>query len=158
MFVLSMKLKKKRVFSFLTITVLLLVLVGSTVAYAKGRKEDAGKALKTADVSNNEKRLAFIKSLGWDVDKEPIEISEVIIPPVFDETYESYNNLQKRDGYDLTRLMGKRVKRYSYDIKNYPGGQKRVRINLLVYDGKLVGGDVSSQEQGGFMHGFTMEQ
>lgn len=114
-----------------------------------------GKIKKNA--KNEEERLAFIKAFGWEVDPQAAEILEVIIPKEFDEVYTSYNTLQKLQGFDLEKFAGKRVKRYSYVITNYPGAEGEIRINLLIYKNKVIGGDVSSMDAQGFMHGFTME-
>ena len=110
---------------------------------------------KKASAKTNEQRLAFLKSYGWEVEEEAAEIMEVIIPKEFDSVYTSYNSMQKKQGYDLEKLAGKRCKRYSYVVLNYPGASGEVRINLLVKDGKVVGGDVCSLEPLGFMHGFA---
>ena len=42
-------------------------------------------------------------------------------------------------------------------MKNYPGYENKdgvIRANILVYDGRVIGGDVCSVELDGFMHGF----
>jgi hypothetical protein len=101
-----------------------------------------------------EDRIAFIKSYGWKVSDEPPEISEVTIPREFDAVYTRYNLIQKAQGLDLWDYSGCKVKRYTYKILNYPTGEEGVLINLLVYDGKIIGGDVMSPRIDGFMHGF----
>ena len=111
-------------------------------------------ALNKAD--KNENRVNFLKNLGWEVEEEPIEIEEVLIPKEFDAVFQRYNELQIQQGFDLTKQQGKRVKRYSYAITNYPGQKEAVRANLLVYKNKLIGGDVCSNQLDGFMHGLVM--
>lgn len=111
---------------------------------------------KNPTVKSADQRAAFIASFGWEVEEEPVEMMEVVIPAQFDEVYEKYNYLQKQQGYDLEKFQSKRCKRYSYDVLNYPGGIENVRVNLLIYKNKVVGGDVSSTELGGFMHGFDI--
>lgn len=105
------------------------------------------------DVSTNAKRVNFLKSLGWAVSGEPIEVIEVVIPTQFDEVYNKYNTIQRAQGYDLTQYKGARAKRWSYEIRNYPGGGTGVRANLLEYNGILIGGDISSVAINGFMRG-----
>jgi len=107
--------------------------------------------------SSAAERLAFVSQFGWEVEEDPAEITEVIVPSEFDEVYENYNAIQKAQNLDLTPYSGKRVKRWTYAVKNYPGYEARpnvVQINLLVYEGMVVGGDVCSLEVGGFIHGF----
>ncbi|MDR2933262.1 MAG: DUF4830 domain-containing protein [Oscillospiraceae bacterium] len=106
----------------------------------------------------NEDRLDFIKSFGWEIEEEPSEIMEVIIPAEFDDVYDNYNAIQKKQGMDLKSLAGKRCKRYSYVVTNYPGTDQAVRVNLLVYKNKIVGGDVCSLDANGFIHGFNAPQ
>lgn len=106
-----------------------------------------------------EERIAFLSQYGWNVSPDPLEVSEVLIPEEFDETYEGYNELQKaQNELDLSKYAGKRVKRWTYEITNYPGYENSpglIRANLLVYDGLVIGGDVCSVELSGFMHGFS---
>ena len=45
-------------------------------------------------------------------------------------------------------------------MKNYPGYENKdgvVRANLLVYEGRVIGGDVCSVELDGFMQGFEKQ-
>ena len=67
---------------------------------------------------------------------------DVLIPEHFDEAYESYNALQKQQGYDLEKYKGKKVKRYRYRILNYPE-RKNAAATLLVYKGEILGGDIT---------------
>lgn len=119
-------------------------------------KETAVKSveIKKAKAKTNEQRVAFAQAFGWEVKLDATEVMEVVIPQNFDEVYSQYNSIQKMQGCDLEPLSGKRCKRYSYEIINYPGEAEDVRINILVYKNKVVGGDVCSLRLGGFMHGF----
>ena len=99
-------------------------------------------------------RLAFIDQFGWKVKEDPVEIAEVIVPETFDEVYEKYNTLQIEQGLDLTPYQGKRVKRWTYEVTNYPDYDGTVYISLLVYKDKVIGGDVCSADVNGFVHGF----
>ena len=102
----------------------------------------------------NEQRVAFLAAFGWEVEADPDEVVDVKIPKEFDEVYESYNAVQQTQGCDLKKYAGKRCKRYTYVVTNYPGQADNVRANLLVAGGKIIGGDVCSLELNGFMHGF----
>ena len=111
---------------------------------------------KKAVAKTNDARLEFIRSFGWEVDVEPAEVVEVIIPKEFDDVYKEYNSMQKLQGLNLESYAGKRCKRYSYNITNHPRQGENVRCNLLMSGNKIVGGDVCSIEPGGFMHGLNM--
>jgi len=104
-----------------------------------------------------QERAAFLSQFGWEAGEDPLEVSEVIIPAEFDETYAKYNEIQKAQNMDLSNYAGKRVKRWTYEIRNYPGYEGKpgvVQANLLIEKGVVVGGDVCSLELGGFLHGF----
>lgn len=101
-------------------------------------------------------RLTFIRSFGWEIDLESEQRDTVIIPEIFDEVYEKYNEIQVAQGLDLRYLVGREVERYCYAVQNHPSGEKNVAITLLIYKGKVVAGDVASPRLDGFMHGFNM--
>ena len=124
-----------------------------TVAEKAG--QSIPKQLLTA--RSNQDRIKFIAHFGWEVQEEPCEIMEVLIPQKFDEVYEQYNEMQKQQGFNLEKQRGKRAKRYSYIILNYPDYADEVRINILISGTKVVGGDVCSTRLDGFMHGFYKE-
>ena len=85
-----------------------------------------------------------------------IAVEELIIPEQFDETYSQYLELQASQGFDLTDYCGKRVKRYTYEITNYPTGESGIQAGLLVYKSTVIGGDVLSAQLGGFIPGLEM--
>ena len=120
----------------------------------------------SADVLNNsvdtaakttEQQVSLLQSFGYEVEPQPILIEEVIIPSEFDEQYTAYNNYQKMSGFDLTKYKGSRAKKYTYCVTNYPDNPKGVVANILVYNGKAIGGDISSTTLNGFVHGFVKE-
>ena len=73
-----------------------------------------------------------------------------------DESYQEYLALQSDQGFDLQKYAGKRVKRYTYEIFNYPSGEAGVQANLLICKNTVVGGEVLSPRLDGFLHGLTM--
>ena len=109
------------------------------------------------NITDSSQILTFISTFGWEVDEEPDEVREVIIPAEFDDVYNNYNAIQLKQGYDLQKYAGERVKRWTYTIKNYPESvdQECIKINILVYKGEVIGGDVCSVRLDGFMHGFS---
>ena len=106
-------------------------------------------------VDSKEDRLEFFAALGWEVDPESESEREVIIPETFDEIFESYNALQKKAGFDLEDYRGKTVKKYTYKILNYPSAEKDdiIKADLLVLDGRVIGGDIYSPRLDGFIMG-----
>lgn len=106
-------------------------------------------------IRSNDDRVAYLNSLGWQVSDQPLATEELLIPATFDESYDSYLALQSDQGFDLTQYCGKRVKRYTYQILNYPGGDEQVQAALLIYKNRVIGGQVQSAS-GSFLHGLTM--
>jgi len=128
---------------------LLFGLPGDNISAAKATVPNP-KGVKTAD-----DRVAYLESYGWLVNPEPIAVEELLVPEEFDETYQDYLALQADQGFDLTKYCGKRVKRYSYKIQNYPGGDTNVQAALLIYRNTVIGGEVLSSSPGGFIHGLA---
>lgn len=151
MLILSFKVPFKRV-AAIAAAVTLIILV---VIYTAILRPGVGR---TPGGGSEEQREAFLTSYGWEIDPAGSYVVEVSIPASFDSVFEAYNEIQLSQGYDLWNYAGKRVKRYSYLVSNYPEGNGDIRANLLVYNGKIIGGDVSSMEKGGFSHGFKVKE
>ena len=107
-------------------------------------------------VSDNDSRVEFLKSFGWDVTTSPMESSQVRVPSEQTEVFERYNALQKSQGYDLTQYAGKTVMRYVYQVNNYPDATEPVYATLLVYKNQVIGGDITNTAAKGVIQGFAM--
>lgn len=105
-------------------------------------------------VKTGEDRIEFLKQFGWEVKADPKESVEVTIPAEFDKVFTGYNEIQRRQGLDLSKYKKKKVMRYTYEITNYEGAEGTVYANLLIYRNRVIGGDVCSADTGGFIHGF----
>lgn len=106
-------------------------------------------------IKTNEDRVKFLSQFGYEVSEDPIETVEITLPEKFDKVYAGYNELQKAQGLDLSRYRRKTVMRYTYEVKNYDGyNGGRVLANVIVYRGRVIGGDVCSADPQGFVHGF----
>ena len=134
----------------------LLVACAVLGVYAAGHSvSTASRSAAAADyrAQNAEQRLAFLSQFGWEVEEDPAEVSEVLIPSKFDKAFEEYNQMQKAQGLDLSKYSGRRAKRWTYEIKNYPGYENSglIQANIFVYEGRVIGGDVCSLESNGFI-------
>ncbi len=97
--------------------------------------------------SAEHKYFEIVKKMGYsDVEEVPFEIVEFIIPQEFGTVYVKYNELQKEGGYDLNPYKGKMCKRYTYRIPSV-----NARANVIVCDGKVIGGDILGVEIDGKM-------
>ena len=159
MFVLSVKSDKAIKFAGCLILVFTLAIGGILYVTSKRIMPASNIGGISMRAETHEERMTFFSQFGWEVDENPAQVKEVIIPSEFDETYEEYNNIQRQQKLDLEKFKGARVKMWSYDILNYPGYENTdniVRGNILVYEGTVIGGDICSNELGGFMHTFAM--
>lgn len=123
-----------------------------------GKSAEAfGGEISSKNIKSTEDRVEFLNLLGWEVDPDSEEVQEVLIPSEFNEAYLEYNELQLTQGCDLTRYSGKRARRYTYEITNYPTGEAGVTASLLIYNKTVIGGDVCSSRLDGFMHGLLVD-
>lgn len=113
--------------------------------------EIAAASDTNTDARTNAERLAFIKSIGYEITHAEPETKTVTIPEVFYDVYENYNNLQQAAKYDLSWYKGCEVTIYTYGIKPPHNRSGECVANLIVYNDRIIGGDVSSTALGGFM-------
>ncbi len=155
MFVFSVRANKPKLIALLCVVVFVLLSALFLINSRDNPVIDNGEI--SAKASNESERIAFLSQFGWEIDTDPVEVTEVIIPSEFNDTYSAYNELQKKQSMDLEAYKGQRVKKWVYKVKNYPGypaDTDCIRATMLVYEGLVIGGDVSSIELDGFMQGF----
>ena len=123
---------------------------------ATSLKTKLSSSLNTYKAETTAERKAFLSQFGWKISEDPVEVSEVIIPENFDDGYTEYAEMNKAQGLDLELFRGMRAKRWTYTVLNYPGleNTQSVQANILVLDGRVIGGDICSLELGGFIRGF----
>lgn len=97
----------------------------------------------------NEQRIEFIHLRGHNVIDNPINVKTITIPQNFSDVYNNYNSLQIKAGFNLELYKGKEAVLYTYSALGY---DTQVNVNLLVCDGVIIGGDISSVELNGFMN------
>lgn len=159
MILFSFKINKKYIFYISTILFFFLTLC-FFLFYNNNYSSKTQNQYIFNSTNNSEDKIQFLSKFGWEVDPDPIEVFELIIPFYFNDTYSNYNDIQKQNGFDLTKYKGKHCKRFVYKIRNYPNysnyNSNNIRANILTYNGKIIGGDISSVELNGFMHGFSI--
>lgn len=98
----------------------------------------------TPDADTNQKRVDFAAGIGCEVDETAVSVKEIKIPQKFTDVYEKYNDLQKESGFDLSMYKGCDATIYTYKvIEGGISGEETV-VNLIVYKGRVIGGDISS--------------
>ena len=129
-----------------------LVLSGrdSVVSASSSVSEVDFSGIKTKD-----DRIEFISDFGIKVDPESENEAAFRMPESFDRVILGYNELQKKQGLDLSKYHNKRVIRYTYKVTNY-NSDGEVYANLFVYRGKIVACDLSSADPSGFVVPMTL--
>lgn len=138
---------RKKALSFLLICGIILLLIFT--AHSVFGKE------KPLDLNTLEGREAYLKSLGWEIDRDSESFRSVLVPKKLEGIMAQYNKIQQRQGYDLNKHLGESCRQYCYDVTNYPGGEGKVIVSLYLQDGKIIAGDVHSTAVNGFMHGLS---
>lgn len=121
----------------------------STKAVAAATEKYNYEKIKTVDDVRN-----FLAQFGWEVEAMPAEEVKIKIPAEFDKVMNSYNELQRNQGLDLSKYRGKEVTRYTFKVTNYEGYKGTVMANVIVYKNRVIGGDLCSSDVTGFIHGF----
>ena len=149
MFVYSVRASTVRFFTVIGLVLVLLVVmvtVGDGAAvYASGDGVINYDGMKT-----NEDRIAFIESFGIKVNPEAKEEKSFTMPEDFDRVILGYNELQKKQGLDISKYAKKKVTRYTYEVTNYKDGSA-VSVNLLIYRSRIIAADMSKSGEGGFV-------
>lgn len=111
--------------------------------------QDGEKAAEIR-LATNDDRVAYLQSLGWTVEPEPVETLQFLLPEELSEPYLTYNQLQEEQGFDLSACCGKQVARYTYTVTNYPGRAEGVQANLYICEEAPVAGDILCAGADGF--------
>lgn len=141
----------------LAVLLLLVIFVPTYEEVALPVLNPDGEEIRFDNIRTDADRRDFLSQFGWTVsDKEPF-YEEVSIPKAFDSVFTAYNEMQKTQGLDLQKYGGKICHHYRYEITNYDG-EGTVYANLLVYRGRVIGGDISEGKMNGFVFGFFGDQ
>lgn len=124
---------------------------------AEASEAVGGTAYRYDKIKTDDDVEKFLSGFGWSVGDSPTEQTEVTLPDEFDKVFTAYNEIQRRQGLNLEKYKRKKVTRYTYEISNYEGYEGKVYANVLVYRGKVIGGDVCSADKEGFIHGFEKQ-
>ena len=156
MLIMTTKVDKRKLF---LAAAAIIAAIAALVLLGGGEASQPTAAMTTAPAADtNDARVKFLTDLGWEVTASPAESTEVRIPKSSDQVFDRYNELQKSQGFDLSRYAGKKVMRYVYKINNYPSAQEPVYATLLVYKDKIIGGDITDTTPGGKVQGFVRNE
>ncbi len=136
--------------ALLAIVGIMLTGEGGVVSASSAATEIDYSGIKSAD-----ERMSFIEQFGIEVDKNSEREESFKMPDSFDRVILGYNELQKKQGLDLSKYAKKRVTRYTYRVTNYDSDGE-VYANLFIYRGKVVACDISSADPEGFVLPLTL--
>lgn len=153
MFIWTAKLNKKKAAGVLAAAVVLCAAVAAVTL--AGRQAQASAMVSPKGIRSEEDRVAYLQEWGWQVNPQAALVEELELPEEFGETYSQYLALQTGQGFDLEKHAGKRVRRYTYEILNYPTGETGVIAHLLVRKNTVIGGEIIG---GSFLHGLAIPE
>ena len=155
MFVFSIKASTLNIFGVVSASlialVILLIMIPIFEPTAASLMYNEVSSYNFSKIKSNDDRIEFLKQFGWTVESTAVEEKNVTIPNEFDKVFVGYNDLQRQQGLDLSKYKNKSVTRYTYKITKYPDYEGTVYANILVYRGKVIGGDVCSAASDGFV-------
>ena len=162
MFIYTMRASSLKFFGVTTLAVIALVTllffipsgVPASASTPSTSSLETVETIRFDKIKTNTDRTDFLRQFGWETETDPVEEADVTVPAEFDKVYRSYNELQKKQGFDLTKYLKRNVTRYSYRITNYPDYEGDVLANVLIYKNRVIGGDICSTDANGFIHGF----
>ena len=141
---------------FLLVALALTLVIGVAVFGGNSFVSAASNAegIDYSGIKTGEDRVKFIERFGIKVADTPIEEEAFTMPENFDRVILGYNELQKKQGLDLSKYRNKRVTRYTYKVENYDFDGD-VYANLFVWRGRIVACDISSADPDGFVSPLT---
>lgn len=141
--------RKKVIFYLLSFLAAICSVAVAVSLLSKGTGKEAPK-------DSNSVCVSFLKEKKVPVSEEkPVSIETTSIKKEQSEVFRGYNELQKKQGFDLSVYSGKTVTKYTYRVTD----RKRNDLVAVVflYDGKIIGGDIHCIGADGYMTGFDGE-
>ena len=156
---LTLKLTPKRIFGIVLLLVGIIVISVTFVSNHTSEAQSVSAVISarllfnTSRISSYERR-AYLSKYGYKLASD-CEQKEITIPKKWNDVYNSYNQIQKNQGFDLTDYKGQKATLYTYTVTNYKGKGDCVVADMLVCEGKLIGGDICNPSaKDGFLVGF----
>lgn len=126
---LMLHLKVNKIIIYLTLFVILIVTI-----------------LMFTVISKQNKNLTpeqYLKNLKYDI--EYIGETEITIPQTFNQILKEYNNLQKEQGFDLSKYCGKKCIKKRFAISSPKSKSQKYFADMIVCEEKLIGGHIHTK-------------
>ena len=153
MFVFTAKLNRKKAVVFVIALAVLLAAVILLLSLRGRHSAPQEGVTAPLTVSNATDAAAYLSSLGWQTDPQPLETKELVIPRSFTGVYADYAALQTAQGYPIAEYGGMKATRYTFRVRNYPSGEENIVADLVVCNGTVIAGDIQCTASDGFMVG-----
>lgn len=121
------------------------------------RMSNGGVLSAHYNVTTREGRAEYLAAQGWTVDPETETAQEITLPREIDGVLADYNDLQRRQGFDLRPYCGLGCTVYSYVVTNYDADEP-VLCTIYLYKNRVIAGDIHSTALDGFMHGIRQSK
>ena len=96
------------------------------------------------DAEGTQAQCDFLEQFSLEVVPDTAQTETVTIPMEFNDTYNQYNELQKKIGLDLSRYKGRVAEEITYELKN---SETKYAV-LLVYENIVIGAHLTNGEYG----------
>lgn len=156
MIIITKKLRPRRLVAGCALCLLALGVLGAGLGLVRDIQTAqvvAEVGVDPRNVKSNADRIAYLEAHGWIVGQDAVSVEDIRLPDTFDVSYADYLTLQSDQGFDLTQYAGKTIKRYTYQVNNYPGLQENIWASLLIYKKDVIGGEVYCNQGDGFVQG-----
>ena len=138
--------------ALLTLAALIVFVPSYTVSAEDGQASEA-VTYRYTGVKSDADRREFLRQFGLEATPDEATEVEVTIPSEFDKVFAAYNELQREQGFDLSKYRKKTVTRYTYTLKNFENEEGTVYVNLIIYRNRVIGADICSADVSGFICG-----
>lgn len=133
-----------------TAVMLIILLIAAGIIWIFMRADKENDLDEALTMNSNAERVVFLNKAGWIVAPDPIEQEKITIPSEFNEAYTAYNEIQQKQGFDLTKFAGEEAEIFTYSVLNYPDYPENITANLIFVNDRLVGADITQTVENGF--------
>ena len=134
--------KKRTLIILLAVNIVLFSFIALITANAFTQRLDSFRA-----------RKQYLEDLGYTIDNNfTEEIRTIVLPTSFSKVYTNYNELQKKNGFNLEKYKGFSATQYTLKVFD-KSKRDDLYAHILLHNGRLIGGDIATTAIDGFMKG-----
>jgi len=156
MFVYTMKASGLKFFAVVAVSVAILATVIGILPSVTVAADVANVSTDYKNISSESDMVNFLSLIGYEAEPKAVKVFEMNIPEEFNSVYEKYNEIQRAQGLNLKRYLGKSVTVYVFKITNYEYDGE-VLATMFIRNNRIIAGDICSNDGAGFIHGFEDE-